>query len=76
MARETGRAVTGAQVVAMLAAIGIPEAELPSIREITVEPHTVQVVRTVRGDSGGSLVGADGRIAEYVERIPIDWRAT
>lgn len=58
----------------MLAILGIDEDEMGSIRQVDIDPATVRITREVRDEGGGSLMGALGRLAEYVEERPIDWR--
>lgn len=74
MAREAGRAITRQQVIDLLAILGIDEDEISAVRHVEIDPRSVRVTRCIRGESGGTLMGADGRIAEHVEVMPIDWR--
>lgn len=74
MAQEHGRVVTKKQVIDLLAVLGISEDEMNAVRCIEIDPYSVRVTRTVRGESGGVLMGSDGRVAEHVESMPIIWR--
>jgi hypothetical protein len=76
MARIENRVVTRQQMIDMLAILGIDEDEMGSVRRIDIDPAAVRIVRDVRDETGGSLLGAHGRMAEYVEERPIDWRET
>lgn len=66
--------VTRQQVLDLLAILGIGEDEIGSIRRVDIDPRSVRVTRVVRGRSGGTLMGADGQVAEHVEERPIDWQ--
>lgn len=76
MARETGRIVSRQQAIDLLAILGISEDEMSTVARVEVDPHSVRITRYIRGDSGGILMGADGRVAEHIETMPIDWRKT
>lgn len=76
MARETGRIVSRQQAIDLLAILGISEDEMSTVARVEVDPCSVRITRYIRGDSGGILMGADGRVAEHVEEMPIDWRKT
>lgn len=76
MARETGRIVSRQQAIDLLAILGISEDEMSTVARVEVDPYSVRITRHIRGDSGGILMGADGRVAEHVEEMPIDWRKT
>lgn len=76
MARETGRIVSRQQAIDLLAILGISEDEMSTVSRVEVDPYSVRITRYIRGDSGGILMGADGRVAEHIETMPIDWRKT
>jgi len=74
MTQGSSRAVTKRQVIDLLAILGISEDEMSTVRHVEIDPCCVRVTRTVRGESGGVLMGSDGRVAEHVETMPISWR--
>lgn len=74
MAREAGRIVTRRQAIDLLAVLGIDEDEMAAVRHVEIDPYSVRVTRMIPEGANGILMGADGRVAEHVEVMPIDWR--